>query len=224
MIAMSVKQIVKVCLALGVSNAIAQDGVILHKDESSHNSNKCVSIEIVLAQDDSSLPQFMTVYKPQSDFVTTGNVATASVKVGGKIHIENNTDWPYVFGRQCMRTGYYSLEIDLMLENGNIVCMRKCRPGLIHENGSFITLKAHQQWECLISFDGRLWDFSSKIANNKVIKIRPRFAFGAYNVDGTFYRTIEEVKNARKKDRPFDDRDGELVGNWVQCNLKIEGK
>lgn len=221
MIAMDIKHIVNVLVSIGAFNAIAQDGVIQPLDESGHGSNKCASVTIVLANDDPTLPQWMTVYSPQSDFIVTGNVATASVKVGGKIRIENNADWPYVFGRQCKRTGYYSLEIDMMMDNGNIICLKKRKPELLGDDGSLITLKAQRQWECLVSFDRRLWDFPAEIAIKKVKKIRPRFAFGAYNVDGTYYRTIDEIKNARKKDRRFDDRDGELVGDWIDCNVCV---
>ena len=219
MIVMVIKRIVKVCSFIGVLSAIAQDGIILPMEECSHGSNKCVSVQIVLAKDDPALPRYMSVYKPQCDFVATGNVAKASVEVGGKLLIENDTDWPYVFGRQCMRTGYYNLEIDMMLDNGNIICMKKRRPELLHEDGSFITLKAQRQWVCMFSFDRRLWEFPTEITTNKVTKIRPRFAFGAYYVDGTYYRTIDEIKNARKKDRHIDDRDGELVGDWIDCNF-----
>ena len=222
MIIIDIKGIVKVCFSICVLNVIAQDGIIRPMGESSNGSNKCVSVKMVLAKDDPALPDYMTIYKPESDFVVTGNVANASVKVGGKIHIENNSDWPYVFGRQCMRAGYYSLEIDMMLDNGNIVCMRKRSPKLLHENGSFITLQSHRQWECLISFDKRLWELPVDIIPGKVTKIRPRFAFGAYNAGGTYYRTIEEIKNARKKERRFDDRDGELVGDWIDCDFNSE--
>ena len=212
---MDIKYIVKVCFFIGVLNAIAQDGIMLPMDDDSHGSNKCVHVKLVLAKDDPTLPQWTVVYRPQSDFIATGDVAKASVKVDGKIRIENDTDWPYVFGRQCMRSGYYSLEFDLMMDNGNIIVMRRRRPELLHEDGSVITVKPHRQWESLVSFDRRLWEFSAEISTNKVKKIRPRFAFGAYNVEGTYYRTIDEIKNARKNHRHFDDRDGELVGDWI---------
>ena len=215
MIVIDIKRVLIICLSVATLNAIGQDGIILPMHEHGNSSSSCASIKLVLAKDEPALPNTMTVYKPQSDFVATGKVACASLQVSGKIIIENNTGWPYVFGRQCMRTGYDSLEIDLMLDNGNIVCLRKRRPELLHEDGSFITLNAQRQWESLFSLDRRLWDFPVGIATNKVVKIRPRFAFGAYNVDGTYYRTIDEIKNCRKKERRFDDRSGELVGDWV---------
>lgn len=216
---MDIKCIVKVCFSIGVLNAIAQDGIMLPIGERSHCSNECVSVKIVLAKDDPTLPHVMTVYKPQSDFIVTGNVASASVKVSGKIRITNNTDWPYVFGHQSMRSGYYSLEIDMMLDDGNVICLKKRKPELLHEDGSLITLKAHRQWECLFSFDRRLWDFPADIVANKVKKIRPRYAFGAYAVDGTYYRTKDELMKANKISRSLDDRSGELIGDWIDCNF-----
>ena len=215
MIVIGLKRILAICLSVATSIAIGQDGIMLPMDEHGPSSNKCASIRLVLAKDEPALPEMMTVCKPQSDFAATDKVACASVQVSGKIIIRNNSDWTYVFGRQCMRTGYDCLEIDMMMDDGNIVCLRKRRAELLHEDGSSITLNARRQWESLFSLDRRLWDFPAGIATNKVVKIRPRFAFGAYNVDGTCYRTIDEVKKRRKMERRFDDRDGELVGDWV---------
>ena len=100
-----------------------------------------------------------------------------------------------------MLTGYDCLEIDLMLDNGKIISMRKRRPQVLHENGSTIKVKPFRKWESLVSFDRRLWDFSSDIDTNKITKLRPRFAFGAYKVDGEYYRTIGEIlaKSRMKK-------------------------
>lgn len=215
MIVIDIKRVLIISFSIATFNVVGQDGIMLPMDEHSNSPGKCASIRLVLAKDDLTLPKIMTVYKPQSDFVATDKVECASVQTSGKIIIDNNTDWPYVFGRQCMRTGYDSLEFDMMMDSGNIVCLRKRRPELLHEDGSFITLKAQRQWECMFSLDRRLWDFPDGIVTSKVVKIRPRFAFGAYNVDGIYYRTIEEVKTCRKKERRFDDRDGELVGDWV---------
>ena len=206
------------CIILIVPMGVGQDGIVLPIDNVSQKSNECASVRIVLAMEDSSLPQYMTLYKPLSDFITFGNAVSACVKVDGKICVENNSNWIYEFGRQYMLTGYGCLEIDLMLDNGKIISMRKRRPQVLHEDGSSIKVKPCRKWESLVSFDRRLWDLSSDIGTNVITRLRPRFAFGAYNVDGTYYRTIDEIKNARKKDRHFDDRDGELVGDWIDCN------
>lgn len=207
--------IATVCGSLIVQMGFGQDGIVLPIDNDCQKSNECASVSIILARGDSSMPQYMTIYKPLSDFVTLDNAVSARVKVGGKICVENNSNWTYEFGRQYMLRGYDSLEIDLMLDNGKIISMRKRRPKVLHEDGSSIKVKPCRKWESLVSFDRRLWDFSSEIGTNKITRLRPRFAFGAYHVEGTYYRTIEEVKTCRKKERRFDDRDGELVGDWV---------
>ena len=207
--------IATVCGSLIVPMGFGQDGIVLPIDNACQKSNECASVSIILARDASSMPQYMTIYKPLSDFVTLDNAVSARVKVGGKICVENNSNWTYEFGRQYMLRGYDSLEIDLMLDNGKIISMRKRRQKVLHEDGSSIKVKPCRKWESLVSFDRRLWDFSSEIGTNKITSLRPRFAFGAYHVEGTYYRTIEEVKTCRKKERRFDDRDGELVGDWV---------
>lgn len=142
--------------------AIAHDGITLPlPNEYCQNSNQCVTINFNLRDGDTTLPEMMTVYKPLSDFVATGNVASAKVKVDGKICIANNTGWPYVIGRQYMLSGYYSLEVDLLLDDGKTVCMRKRRPEFLCDNGLSIEIvRPHGKWESLISLDGRLWNVS----------------------------------------------------------------
>ena len=196
---------------------VAQDGLVLPIDNHC-TSNRSGSVKYIAAKDDPSLPQYMTIYKPLSDFITFGKEVSACVKVDGKICVENNSNWTYEFGRQYMLTGYYCLEIDLMLDNGKIISMKKRRPQVLHESGSSIKVMPFRKWESLVSFDRRLWEFSSEIGTNKITSLRPRFAFGAYNVDGIYYRTTGEVKKRTKIWRHFDDRDGELVGGWVGCS------
>ena len=205
-------------LVFGLSNAIAHEGIVLSMDESWHSSNKCAVIKLVLRKDNLTLPQFMTVCRPQSDFIALGKQALATVKVNCEIRIYNNTDWTYVFGKQSMFTGYDSLEFDLLLENGKTICMKKRKPAFLHDDGSLILLNPHCQWVCLVSFDRRLWDVPMEISTSRVVKIRPRFAFGAYYVDGTYYRTIDEIGDV-KRNRKFNDREGELVGDWIDCSF-----
>ena len=209
--------ITTVCGSLIVPMGVGQDGIVLPLDNACQKSDECASVSIILARDDSSMPKYMTIYRPLSDFITSDNAVSARVKVGGKVCVENNSNWTYEFGRQYMLRGYDSLEIDLMLDNGKIIRMRKRRPKVLHEDGSSIKVKPCRKWESLVSFDRRLWDFSSEIGTNKITRLRPRFAFGAYNVDGIYYRTTDEVRKRTKIDRHFDDRGGELVGDWVGC-------
>ena len=210
------KRMMEIGFALIASMVLAQDGIILPISESCKVSNKCVTVKMILAKDDPSLPQYKLIYGgPQRDFVAVGNAMPVKVKVAGKISVENNTDWPFEFGHQYMRTGYYNLEFDVKLKNGNIIRMKKRRPELLHENGSSITLKPHRRWEYLVSFDRRLWDCSSEIITNSIIMLRPRFAYGVYNVDGEYYRNIDEIKEGKKKEFLFPDRNGELIGEWI---------
>ena len=120
--------IATVCISLIVLMGVGQDGVVLPIDNACQQSNECVSVRVILARDDSSLPQYMTIYRPLSDFITFSNAVSACVMVGGKICVENNSNWTYEFGRQYMLRGYDGLEIDLMLDNGKIISVRKRRP------------------------------------------------------------------------------------------------
>ncbi len=216
MIITDIKCKMGIYLLLIASMGLARDGILLPMNDCCQISNKCVSVKIILAKDDPSLPQYMSIYGgPQSDFVAVGNATSAKVKVAGKIRIENNTDWPFEFGHQYMRSGYYNLEFDVKLKTGKIICMKKRRPKLLHEDGSSITLKPHWRWEYLVSFDRRLWDCSSEIITNNIIMLRPRFAYGVYNVDGVYYRNIDEIKEGGKNAFHFTDRNGELVGEWI---------
>ena len=45
--------------------------------------------------------------------------------------------------------------------------------------------------------------------------LRPRFAYGVYDVDGVYYRNIDEIKEGKKKEFLFPDRNGELIGEWI---------
>ena len=63
--------------------------------------------------------------------------------------------------------------------------------------------------------NGNIWIVPSVVCTNKIVKIRPRFAFGAYNVGGICYRTLDEIDRRQKEERPYGDRYGELTGEWV---------
>ena len=103
--------------------------------------------------------------------------------------------------------------------NKKIICIKKRKPAFLHEDGSFIVLKPHCQWAYRVSFDRRLWDIPMEITLWRVVKIRPRFAFGAYYVNGVYYRTMDEIGDIKKHKRKFNDRDGELVGDWIDYSL-----
>ena len=196
-----------VCVSLKM---FAIEGVLLPVD-----ADHLQSVTLVAVLEAASLPKYKTIFRPLTDLVSEKNVATSTVKVDCKICIENHSALPYVFGHPYSLTGYDCLEIDMKLDNGAIIALRRRRPEYLSDKGDTITVNPHWKWECLISLDERLWVSSSRVTTNKVVKLRPRFAFGAFKADGEHYRTQEEVKNRKKKKRDFDDREGELVGDWI---------
>lgn len=178
--------------------------------------NDYLSVKIIPVKDDDALPGYKTIYQPLAGFVSESNEAVACVKVDCKVCIENCSEWPYVFGLPYSLTGYDCLEIDARLDNGEIVVLKRRQPKYLSDNGRFITVNPQRKWEYPISLDSRLWSFPSKLKTNKVVQLRPRFAFGAFNVDGKFYRTWDEVMTRKRIKRDFMDREGELVGEWVK--------
>lgn len=208
-----------VCLSVRL---FAIDRLRMPVDVSPSCSNNCVSIKIVPVKEDDTIPEYKEIYQPLTGFVTESNEAVARVKVDCKVCIENYSEWPYVFGLPYSLTGYDCLEIDARLDTGEVVVLKRRQPKYLSDNGKFITVNPQRKWECLISLDSRLWDFPSKFKADKVVQLRPRFAFGAFRVGGKFYRTLEEVVTGERIKRDFMDRDGELVGEWVDwCDCKI---
>lgn len=202
------------CLALVAERALAMDGRILSVDGDVYGTNNCVSVKIVLAEDDPALPKYLTPYYCQHELLSISNHVAPTLKVGGKICVENRSGRQYVFGHPYSWSGYDALEVDLQLANGNICKLKHRTPKFLSDDGSNVTLSSGKKWECLFSFDKRLWSYPPEVSTNKIVKIRPRFAFGAYKVDGKYYRTIDEIGKPRKE-RAFDDREGELVGEWI---------
>ena len=175
-------------------------------------SDDCLSVKIIPSRDGASMSGLKTIDQPLTDFVAESNAGVAHVKVDCVICIENYSDWPYVFGHPYSLTGYDCLEIDARLDSGEIVVLKRRKPKYLSDNGEFITVDPQRKWEYPISLDSRLWDFPVKLKTNKVVQLRPRFAFGAFNVDGKFYRTWDEVMTRKRIKRDFMDREGELVG------------
>ena len=203
------------CFALALSGAFAMDSRILPIDRDVLTTNNCVSVKIVLSVDDPSLPSFLQPYFCQNELLAVSNQSPAALVVGGKICVENRSEHQYVFGHPYSRSGYNSLEIDLLQANGSKYNMRHRKPNFLSDDSSSIELDPGKKWECLFSFDERLWNYPPDISTNKIAKIRPRFAFGAYKVDGRYYRTLDEIGKTRKV-RTWDDREGELIGAWIE--------
>lgn len=202
-----------VCIVLAPFWAFAMDGRIWPMDRSHVVSNNCASVKIVFACDDVSLPRYTKVCLGESLFVPVDSKTTAIARIDCKICVENYSPWPYEFG-PSYSSGYDNVEVDLLLDNGKVACLKRRKPDGLSDRLESITVKPGKKWECPISLDKRLWSYPPEVSTNKIVKIRPRFAFGAYKVDGKYYRTIDEIGKPRKE-RAFYDREGELVGEWI---------
>ena len=213
------------CLAgliLSSNLTLAAEGLMLPLGSSCLESNNFVTVSLFTGSDEAPLPESMDIYKPLSEFVAIGDKRSARVNVHCKLCIENHSPWLYVFDSLYSLSGWYSLEVDLKLDSGEIAVMKRRRPSYLSDNGSHITLKPGFRWARLVSFDSRLWTVCPQGITNGVVGIRPRFAYGSYMVNGKYFRTPEEIRNRKAKHRTFnrndpsgDDREGELVGEWI---------
>ena len=192
-----------------------KDGIILPITDPSMRSARAVSVRLVPAKNDASLPEFVTPYHFQQEFLGTNGSHSALLKVDYKIVVVNNSQFPYAFGVQHLASGYGSLELDLLTETGKILTVKRKTPSYLSDLPESNVLKPDRQWEYPVSLDRRLWDFPEGFPTNKIVKIRPRFAYGAYMVGGKFLRTQDEIRKRRRRERSLYDREGELVGEWI---------
>ena len=218
MIGNTIKFQIEISSVFLACRVFALNGIILPISVLTSGSNDYASVEMVMAKDDESLPHYMPADQCQKEFLAVSNVVEKDVSVDCKICISNNSKWTYELGLPDGLTGYYSLEFDLEMDNGEICIMKRRRPKYLSDNGLSIKIKPGRKWECPISFDRRLWCFSPEIPTNKIMRIRPRYAFGAYTIDGAYYRTIEEIKVRKRRACEFYERKGELVGKWIDFN------
>ena len=231
---MNVRAVVLMCLVsliLSSHLTMAEDGLMLPLGSSYQKSNNCATVSLFVGSDEAPLPQFMDIYKPLSEFVAIGDKRSARVNVHCKLCIDNHSPWLYVFDSSYSLSGWYSLEVDLKLDSGEIAIMKRRRPSYLSDDGSHIMLKPGYRWTRLVSFDSRLWTVCPQVITNSIVGIRPRFAYGAYKVGGKYFRTPEEIRDRKTKFRTFnrndpsdDDREGELVGEWLNYNDPIPAK
>ncbi len=207
-----------VCIFFAPAWAFAMDGRVWPMDRNRDVTNNCALVRIVLACDDVSLPRYMAVGQWKTLFVPADSKASAVARIDCKICVENYSPWPYVLDHSYSAPGYYSAEVDLLLDNGKVACLKRRKPDGLSFGLSSITVKPGKKWECPISLDRRLWSYPPEVSTNKIVKIRPRFAFGVYEVEGKYYRTLDEIGKPMKQrvfDGTFDDREGELIGEWI---------
>lgn len=177
-------------------------------------TNSIVTIQMVSPNDDTNLPAYKTIYRPLSEFVST-NAVIANVAIDCKLSIENRSEWPFVFASPYSLSGYDCLEVDLMLDDGSMVVMKRRKPSYLADRGEFITILPNKCWEDYVSLDSRLWDVPSSVHEKKIRKIRPRFAYGAFKVNRKYYRFYEEINESSKKEVDWKSRGGELIGDWI---------
>ena len=185
---------------MGYQYCSPADGVILPITDPSMKSGHKVSVRLIPAIQDPSLPESLEDYRP-------------AVKVDYKIVLVNNSPWPFVF--QAQYQDYDSLELDFMTEAGKILVVKQKEPSSYSTKPILNFLKPDRQWEHLLSLDRRFWVFPEGFATNKIVRVRPRFAFGVYEVEGKFFRTLDEIQKGVRKERSKYDREGELVGEWI---------
>lgn len=199
------------------------EGLSLPLEEVSPGTNVGVTVRLVTRRDDPSLPQRLERHQIPNGFNL--NVSDAALPcVDCKLVIENRTEWVYEFGRQTLRSGYDSLELDFMTQSGKVLAVRRRGVflGDLPEEGN--KLKPQWQWQYPVSFDPLLWDYPVGFTTNVITKVRPRFAYGRYCVAGKKYRTAEELKAGVQKNRKWGDRDGELVGEWIEYHGRSDAQ
>lgn len=163
---------------------------------------------------------YIPIGPPFSEFISNNSII-ARVTVDCKIRITNKSEWPFCFGMPYSWSGYDNLEFDLMLDDDTQVVIKRRSPSYLSDKKESITILPQDSWENVISFDTRLWDIPSSIQTKKILKIRPRFAFGAFKVNQKYYRFYDENKKCLSIYFNRTCRDGELIGDWVD-NWNIE--
>ena len=130
-------------------------------------------------------------------------------------YIRNDTGFPMRIGEEQFTCGYYCLEIDIRLTNGNTFAAQR-KEGIWYRN--FISEedvygeKIHRR---LVSLDPRLWTgLPSDVCGDKVY-LRPRFAFFSFVNASRRYRSISDLEAGRESKSWNRSREGELVGDWL---------
>ena len=157
---MNVNLIFRVCAFLLLIVVVPVDGIAQHIDSALAKTNNLVSIHIVPAKGNPSSPQVKTIYRPHAELVSSNAVAE-SVSVDCIICIENSSEWPYEFGTPYSLSGYDCLEMDLMLDSGETVALKRRHPKYLSDKGELVRIRPHKKWEYPVSLDSRLWLMST---------------------------------------------------------------
>ena len=194
---------------------VSDDGLMLPIGKDSNYTNAAVIVYMVSVENDSSAPREKFAYPFQKEFLNDYVQNDYKLRTDYILVVENHSPYPYAFSPQYTAFGYECLELDFLTSDKRILTASKRMPYLLSDRGEENLLMPNWQWKCLISLDIRLWKKPDGFSVDLIRHFRPRFAYGAFSVDGKYYRTSAELEAHKRKERPFKSREGELVGNWM---------
>jgi len=204
----------------GLHFDLPDDGLALPLDRDASYTNADVIVYMISAEQDSSAPNEKVAYPCQKEFLDDYMGNNYKLRTDYILVIDNYSPYPYVFSAQYQASGYESLELDFLTSDNRILTAKKRVPKILSDTPNANVLNPNWRWKCLISLDSRLWTKPEGLSVDMITHFRPRFAYGAFSVDGKYYRTITELEAHRRKERPFKSREGELVGKWMPFQPK----
>jgi len=199
---------------------LPDDGLALPLDCDVSCTNAEMIVYMISAEQDPSVPNGKFEYTCQKEFLDDYMGNYYKLRTDYILVIDNYSPYPYVFSAQYQASGYESLELDFLTSDNRILTAKKRVPKILSDTPRENVLNPNWRWKSLISLDIRLWKKPENFSADKVTHFRPRFAYGAFFVDGKYYRTITEIEAHRRKERPFKSREGELVGKWIPFQSK----
>ena len=202
--------------APGLHAGVSDDGLMLPIGKDSNYTNADVIVYMVNVENDVSAPREKFAYPFQKEFLNDYVQNYYKLRTDYILVVENHSPYPYAFSPQYAASGYDCLELDFLTSDKRILTASKRMPHLLSDRGEENLLKPNWQWKYLISLDNRLWKKPDGFSVDLITHFRPRFAYGAFSVDGKCYRTSAELEAHKRKERPFKSREGELVGNWIR--------
>lgn len=202
--------------APGLHAGVSDDGLMLPIGKDSNYTNAEVIVYMVNVENDASAPREKFAYPFQKEFLNDYVQNYYKLRTDYILVVENHSPYPYAFSPQYAASGYDCLELDFLTSDKRILTASKRMPHLLSDRREENLLKPNWQWKYLISLDIRLWKKPDGFSVDLITHFRPRFAYGAFSVDGKYYRTSAELEAHKRKDRPFKSREGELVGNWIR--------
>ena len=204
----------------GLYTGISDDELMLPIDKDSNYTNADVIVYMVNVESDESAPREKLAYPFQKEFLNDYVQNYYKLRTDYILVVENHSQYPYVFSPQYAASGYDCLELDFLTSDKRILTASKRMPYLLSDRGEENLLRPNWQWKYLVSLDIRLWKMPKGFSVDMITHFRPRFAYGAFFVDGKYYRTITELEAHKRKELPFKSREGELVGKWMPFQPK----